>query len=256
MKHKKTNVKTTSWEPVEQWYKTIVKDEGHYYHKHIILPGISKLAGNVDSVLDLACGTGVLAAHIPPTTEYVGVDISPSFIKEAVKRDKLTNHSYIVADVTKPLNLNIKDFNLATIVLAAQNMQNPLMAFRNASHHLVKGGKFILILNHPCFRVPRQSSWGVDESKKIQYRRIDRYHTSFEVPIQAHPGQGAASPMTWTFHYPLFQFVNWLHESGFVIEIMEEWCSDKESTGKNSKMENKSRSEIPLFLAIRAAKYK
>ena len=239
---------------MEQWYKSIVKDEGHYYHKHIILPGITRLAGKVDSILDLACGTGVLATHLPETVEYVGVDISPSFIKAASQKDKLSHHSYFVADITKPLKLNKKDFSLATMVLAAQNMQNPLMAFRNACNHLVNGGKFILVLNHPCFRVPRQSSWGVDEAKKIQYRRIDRYNSSFEVPIQAHPGRGGASPTTWSFHYPLAQLTNWLFEAGFVTEVMEEWCSDKESSGKNSKMENRSRNEIPMFLAIRAVK--
>jgi ubiquinone/menaquinone biosynthesis C-methylase UbiE len=254
MKNTKHENKKTSWEPVEQWYKSIVKDEGHYFHQRIILPGILRLAGNIDSILDLACGNGVLAAHLPNDVEYVGVDISPSLIKAASHRDKQPNHTYLVGDVTKTLNVKKHDFSLATIILAAQNLQQPALAFQNAFKHLTKGGKLIIVLNHPCFRVPRQSSWGVDETKKIQYRRIDRYYSTLEVPIQAHPGKGEKSPFTWSFHHPLAHFINWLFECGFSTEVMEEWCSDKESIGKNSKMENNSRKEIPLFLAIRAVK--
>jgi hypothetical protein len=35
----------------------------------------------------------------------------------------------------------------------------------------------VLLLTHPCFRVPRQSGWGWDEQRKLQYRRVDRYLT-------------------------------------------------------------------------------
>jgi SAM-dependent methyltransferase len=254
MKSKKIDSKATSWEPVEKWYQNIVENEGHYYHKHIILPGVLRLSGQVESVLDLACGTGVLAQHLPKNVEYVGIDSAASFIKAASQKDDSPNHSYVVGDITKPLNLKKKDFSLATILLAVQNLQHPLFAFKNAAHHLAEGSKLILVLNHPCFRIPRQSSWEVDIIKKIQYRRIDRYHSTLEIPIQTHPGKGQHSPSTWSFHYPLCYFINWLFESGFRTEIMEEWCSDKQSTGKNARMENKGRSEIPLFLAIRAIK--
>jgi hypothetical protein len=33
---------------------------------------------------------------------------------------------------------------------------------------------------------------------------------------------------------------------------MEEWISDKQSSGKFAKMENRSREEIPLFLLLQA----
>lgn len=245
--------RSTSWEPVQKWYKNIVDEEGHYFHKQIILPGVLKLMGQASAVLDLACGTGVLANTLPAAVEYMGIDISPSFIKAAAQKDKNPHHHYQVADVTKPLKLKKSDFTHAALILAAQNLECPKAAFQNAANHLQNGGGLIVVLNHPCFRIPRQSSWGVDEGKKIQYRRIDRYMTEMQIPIQAHPGK-KDSPSTLSFHYPLASIVNWLAESGFVIEHMEEWCSDKQSTGKNAKMENRSRSEIPMFLALRAIK--
>ena len=253
MPHKKPASKT-SWEPVEKWYNRLVGDEGHYYHRRVIIPGVLRLLENPKSVLDLACGTGVLARHLPDETTYLGVDAAPSLIKAAKEADQAPHRDYLIADITKPLKLKNNLFTHATILLAAQNVESPLEVFRNAQRNLEKGGKFIMVINHPCFRIPRQSSWQVDQQKKIQYRRIDRYLSTMKIPIQMHPGKGKESPTSLSFHHPLSHYVRWLYEAGFVIECLEEWCSDKVSVGGAAKMENQSRAEFPLFLAIRAKK--
>ena len=64
---RKTGQKTgqsTSWQRVEKWYNEATGAEGHYYHQHLVMPGILKLFGLQpgNSVLDLACGQGVLAS--------------------------------------------------------------------------------------------------------------------------------------------------------------------------------------------------
>lgn len=260
MQHRRqpSTARSSSWEPVEKWYQGSVGEEGHYYHQHIVIPGVMRLLAfnpkQKNSVLDLACGPGVLARHLPNEIEYTGVDISPSLIKSAKSMDRNPHHKYLVADATKTLPLEKSDFTHAAIVLAIQNMEFPKLAFQNASHHLVKGGHLIIAMNHPCFRIPRQSSWKVDEEQKIQYRRIDRYSSPLNVPIQAHPSKGEQSASTWSFHFPLAAYSSWLFEAGFAIELIEEWHSDKVSTGKAAKMENRSRSEIPMFMGLRAIK--
>lgn len=249
---------STSWEPVEKWYAGSVGDEGHYYHQHIVMPGVMRLLNlsgvPAPSVLDLACGSGVLARRLTSSVEYTGVDISPSLVKSAKQADTNPQHTYVVADATQPLPVKKNDFTHAAIILAIQNMEHPKLALQNASKHLSKGGKLVIAMNHPCFRVPRQSSWGVDEKQKARYRRIDRYATPLSVPIQAHPSKGEQSATTWSFHHPLGDFTRWLFEAGFAIEWLEEWVSDKVSQGGAAKMENRSRAEIPLFLAIKAVK--
>ena len=246
---------STSWEPVEKWYHGLVGEEGHYYHRQIILPGVLKLMGQPSAVLDLACGTGVLARHLPTDAVYTGVDAAPSLIKAAKDHTKNPKHDFFIADITKPLKLKRQDYSHATIILALQNLEFPEQAIINAYKHLRPQGTLILVLNHPCFRIPRQSSWQVDESKKIQYRRIDRYYTDMKIPIHAHPSQGGESQTSLSFHHPLSAYSQWLFKAGFYIEIIEEWCSDKISTGKAAKMENRSREEFPLFMAIRAVKF-
>ena len=115
--------------------------------------------------------------------------------------------------------------------------------------HLQKGGRFAIVMNHPCFRIPRQSSWGFDEATKLQYRRMNGYMSPQKIPIEMHPG-AQKQATTWSFHHPLSDYSKWLYEAGFSIERIEEWCSDKVSTGGNAKAENRARKEFPLFLSI------
>jgi hypothetical protein len=93
----------------------------------------------------------------------------------------------------------------------------------------------------------------VDAQKKLQYRRIDRYMTPLSIPIQTSPGKGKTEE-TISFHFSLSHYTALLKKAGFTIDSIEEWCSDKRSTGKTAAMENRSRQEFPLFLAIIAIK--
>lgn len=248
--------KDTSWEGVGGWYNDLVGQKGHYYHSQVVLPGVLKLLNipkdGDSAVLDLACGQGVLARQLPDNVHYTGVEISPMLVKAAKAEEKHPRREFIVGDASKPLNLKKKHYSHAAIILALQNIEHGCGAIENAACHLREAGKLAIVLNHPCFRIPRQSSWQVDEAKKMQYRRVDRYHTEMSIPIQAHPGKKEHSPTTWSFHTPLSTYFLWLQNAGFKILMLEEWYSDKMSIGKKGKMENRSREEIPLFLTILA----
>lgn len=254
----KKKINPTSWQQSGKWYDENVGEEGHYYHRTLILPKVLEMLKlkneNKYSLLDLACGQGVLARKLPKQVEYFGFDAAPALIKAASGYEKNPAHHFAVADVTRPLPLKKCDFTHASIILAIQNIEEPEKVILNAFKHLQSGGQLIIVLNHPCFRIPRQSSWKTDLENKIQFRRIDRYMSDMKIPIQTHPGKGAHSPSTWSFHHPLSSYTRWLKASGFVIDQIEEWCSNKISEGRAAKMENRSREEIPLFMAIMASK--
>jgi ubiquinone/menaquinone biosynthesis C-methylase UbiE len=238
---------------LDSWksYDKTVGSEGHYYHQQIVLPNSLKLLElNKEkgaSLLDLGCGQGILARHLPEKVEYVGVDSSKALIRAAHKYSK---HSFILGDVSQPLSVEKKDFSHVVILLALQNIQDPFSVLKNAATHLRRGGKLLIVLNHPCFRIPRQSSWGVDPQKKIQYRRLDRYSSPLQVPIQMRPSQKELSEETWSYHYPLSTYSEWLKKAGFLIKQLDEWCSNKKSMGKMAAIEDRARQEFPLFLAI------
>lgn len=246
-----------SWQKVAPWYNKITREgQGHYYHEHVVIPGVLRLLNlDLDSnLLDLACGNGVLAKSLPKDVEYTGVDIAPALIKEAQRTDRNPKHKYLIADVTKPLtSLNSPNFTHAAIILALQNIINPAAVLKNAAQLLNENCKLVIVLNHPAFRIPRQSSWGTDEGRKIQYRRIDKYMSPMEIPINMNPSD-RNSPITMSYHHSITDYSKMLKEAGFVIEEIEEWTSDKESVGRAGRMENRSRSEIPLFMAIVAKK--
>jgi len=246
----------TSWENVENWYSSCVGEKGHYYHQSLIIPGTIRLLGipekSRSSILDLGCGQGVLARSLPNQMTYFGIDASPSLISQAKKISKHPNTHFITADVTQKLPIEKTDFDYATFILSLQNIEHPQQSIQQARAHLRKEGRLLIVLNHPCFRIPRQSSWQVDEASKLQYRRINRYQSAMKIPIQMHPGKNDPANVTFSFHHPLSAYVKFLSENQFAIIGMEEWCSDKRSEGSRATMEDRARAEIPLFLALLA----
>lgn len=245
----------TSWQNSAKIYHKSLGVTGDYFHQSVINPRTQLLLNlkSGDSLLDLACGQGVLARSLPSGVRYLGVDIAESLIELAKKMNKNAKAEFLVRDVTKPLFIKEK-FSHAVIMLALQNLKFPKEAIKNASDCLLPKGKLIVVINHPCFRIPRQSSWQVDEQNKIEYRRINRYLSPLEVPIKMEPSKGEQGEITWTYHFSLSDLSKMLSENGFLIEKIEEWVSEKESQGRASRMENRARAEFPMFLAISAVK--
>lgn len=236
----------TSWQPAADWYDTITSDKGHEYHRTVIMPELKKMLGKASSVLDLACGQGVLCSYLPKKCRYLGVDVAKKLIQSAKKRHP--EREFKTTDCTGLLKID-ETFDAVTCVLALQNIADPLALLKNAYQHLNEGGQLILVINHPCFRIPRQSHWGFDPKQKMQYRRIDRYMSHLDIPIRIKDAELIA------FHRPLSDYFNWIKSARFTVCDVNEWCSPKTSTGKNARAENRAREEFPLFLTIEAKKW-
>ena len=241
----------SSWNKVSIWYSKITQGEGHYYHRSLIIPKLLKILklNNNSKVLDLGCGSGILGRSINKEIQYTGIDISKNLIDIAKKEDKSRVHKYLNLDASN-FKLNEK-FTDAVFILSFQNMEQGEEVIKNTAMHLDQGGRIHLVLNHPIFRIPRQTSWEVDPRTKLEYRRINMYMSKIKIPINMNPGD-KNSEFTWSYHTPLFEISRYLTQNGFLIERIEEWVSDKTSVGKNAKQENRARNEFPLFMAITA----
>src|ERR1700722_2773570 len=134
---RKPEISPDSWESSNRWYDKIVGAKGHYYHQHVVLPGVIKLLdispSQHNKVVDLACGQGVLSRHLPRGTEYLGIDASKSLIQAAERQKPDPAHRFQVADLSLALKAKEKDFSHATIILALQNIAQPETVLKNAA---------------------------------------------------------------------------------------------------------------------------
>jgi len=162
---------------------------------------------------------------------------------------------YLVGDARRLDMLDSESFDAITCVLAAQNMNPVEPVFQECARLLKPGGRLVLVVTHPAFRIPRQSHWGWDEDRKLLYRAVDRYLSPLKVPIDVRPFKAPGRAITWTYHRPLQDYVNALAQAGLWVNALEEWPSHKVSQpGPMAEAENRARSEFPLFLALRAVK--
>lgn len=253
----------TDWGDVADWYIDLVGESGSEYHEHVVLPGVCRLIDPKPGhrMLDVACGQGVLCRVLARRgIKTTGIDGAGDLIDAARKLNESLDVPadvkpvYHLADARDIRFLEPDHYDSAACVLAIQNIHPIQPVFAHVASALKPGGRLVIILMHPCFRGAKESGWGWDDQKKVQYRRVDRYLEPRKSPIVAHPGKKDPT-YTWTFHKPIEQYVKSLRNAGLLIDAMEEWPSHKTSgPGPRQKAENQAREEIPLFMAIRAIK--
>lgn len=242
--------KDTSW-----GVETVV---GHY-QKTLILPNILRLMEikKDEKVLDLGSGPGFFANEFAKKgAKVVGVELSETLTDESKKKyPELEFHAGSAENLPFIKNSTI-DKTVAILVL--QNMDNLHKVLAECSRTLKTGGRLYIVMTHPAFRVLKNSEWGWDEKKNVQYRRIDSYLSESKEKIAMHPsiGMGAApEEYTISFHRPIQTYFKLLKNSGFAVTALEEWESNKKSEpGPKAKAEDVARKEIPLFLFLEATK--
>lgn len=255
---KQARTGAVGWDPVAAWYDQLVGKDGSDYHQHVVLPAALKWLGDIRGQrgLDLCCGQGVLVADLlkAGVREVRGVDASAKLVESARRRfaeDKRVE--FVVADAcSADAGWADGGFDFAACLMAVHDVPDlPAMA-RNAARALKAGGAMVAIFMHPCFRIPRQTHWGWDEGRKLQYRRVDRYGVDLEIPIKTHPGKGGEGE-TLFYHRPLGTVLNDFGAAGLAVVGTEELYSHRRSQagGVRSKGEHRAAREFPMFLALK-----
>ncbi|MCW5753233.1 MAG: methyltransferase domain-containing protein [Phycisphaeraceae bacterium] len=251
-----------SWEHVAEWYGSLVGSGASDHHQQVILPGVLRLLepASGERLLDVACGEGLLCREaVRMCMEAVGVDASTSLIDRAI-RQAPAGCRYETGDARRLDPSVLGRFDMAACVLAIMNIDPVSAVFHGVAQCLKPGGRFVLVMLHPAFRSPRQTSWGWETTAEglRQYRRVDAYLSTGSSQIVMNPGaaaHGAESVTTTTYHRPVGVYVRGLAKAGFVVDAMEEWASVRKSQpGPRAAEENRARREIPMFLAIRAVR--
>jgi ubiquinone/menaquinone biosynthesis C-methylase UbiE len=209
-----------------------------------------------EKVLDVGCGQGVLAPFIGQTdASYVGVDASETMIRLACRHHGKWGR-FLVGDgrhLAALPELCPGGFDAAVFLLSIQNMEPLEEVLRSAGQMLKQGGRLVLMMLHPCFRLPRQSGWGWDQDRRLQYRRVDRYLTPFFLHIKVPLNDRTGTIIS--FHRPLENYINGLAEAGLMVsQIQEIPVFLGQSSGPRARAETLAYQEIPLFLGIKAVK--
>lgn len=252
--------KESGWDPVAAWYDKLVGESGSDYHRQVILPATLRMLAprTGERIIDVCCGQGVLARPLLESgvSTFTGVDASPRLIAAAKKHHGGDPRvTFQVADVSAPGTWTDGSYDAATCLMAVHDVADVTAMFTNMARALKPGGRAVLVFMHPCFRIPRSTHWGWDNDQKIQYRRIDAYLTPQQIPIITHPGKNSGEQTSF-HHRPLATLLTALGTSGLTVTACEELCSHRRSQGSGpfSKAEHRAAEEIPVFIALKAAR--
>lgn len=117
-------------------------------------------AGSGDAVLDVACGTGKLAAELAdrvgPFGRVVGVDLAPTMV--ALAADRHRDVVQLDFRIANALDLPFADgeFDAATIAFGLRNLADFEAGFREMARVVRPGGSVVCLE----LSVPRPAWWG------------------------------------------------------------------------------------------------
>lgn len=245
----------TDWDNVAQWYDNYLIGEDTY-QAQVIAPNILRLIApkKGQRILDLACGQGYFSRLCAEAgAEIIGIDQS-SVLTEKAKVNAKQNELYIVGNVETLDAYKLEQFDTVFSVLSLENIKNIPAVMEGVKQVLKKDGKVVFVLLHPAFRIPQYTDWGFDAKKTAQYRKVEKYLSEINIPIELTPFKGTKDTKnvtTTTFHRSLQWYMKAFRNAGFAIANIEEWISHKKSQpGPRQAAEDTARKEIPMFLAL------
>lgn len=251
--------KETSWGKEAKWYDKLLEESAETYQSKVILPNIVRIIdpkpGEV--VVELGCGQGFFSRVIAKSgAKVIGIDIGKELVQIAEERatkDGIPskNISFYTASADNAKMVASRSADVILVILALQNMKNLAGVVGEIKRIMKKDGRVIIVLNHPAFRVIKNSDWGYDDATKTQYRKVSKYLSQFEATVDMHPGDKKINTTTKSFHRSLQDYMKAFAKEGFAITRIEEWISHKESQkGPRQQAEDIARKEIPMFMCV------
>jgi len=257
------------WNEAAKSWVRFVREGKDYYREYLNGPALKRIMGEVEEkkVLDIACGEGYFSRFFATAgAKVTGIDISTSLVNEAVEEEKRhpLGVKYFVADAANLSMLKSDSFDLAFCYMALMDIQNYEGAISEASRILKTNGRFVAVIEHPCFVRHRvlDRKTVCDWKKRIGeggtenwfgvYYWLSDYFTRHSYSYEWKHSRLQSSFVTTGFHRTLSDYVNALTKSGLVITKFDEPQPLEQGIKLHSPMEKHYR--IPHSIAIEAVK--
>ena len=168
---KAENINTPGyWDGVyrQEWESGCV--QGGNYHRDYapIHDAVIGLIADGNSVLDIACGAGLLCRKIKqrlPSTQVFGVDFAQYTIEKNQKEDRSLGVEYRCLDIRNSLSSLDRKFEVVMMCEILEHLDEPEKIVQEALGLLKAGGRFILTCPHND-EIPDPEHvgfWGHDE---------------------------------------------------------------------------------------------
>lgn len=208
----------------------------NYILKPYLLNNITDLDKKFNKILEIGCGTGVLAQELVAfCNEIIGIDLSKKSIEIANQSKTSNNIKFIESSIEEYAETNNK-FDLIVANMVLMDVENLDDILSSIGSMLLDDGNFIFTIIHPCF-------WGQYKGYQHEewFNYIEEFAVNGEFTITLDRN---GIYKTTHIHRPLEKYINSLIFNGFKIDEFKELILDEQV--KNFK--------YPRFLGIRVSK--
>lgn len=248
------------WSALADLYDAATGEDGHLWHRELIIPPLLELLGDLDGldVLDLACGNGYLSRRFARQgARITGVDRSGPVLEHARQRTRAAalTIDFHHLDAERLDTFGDQSFDVVYCNMALMDMARADLVIGEVARTLRPGGRFIFSITHPCFEIPDASGWVLEKpysQPRVLYRKISRYREVFTGAFHWNlkPEQRVE---TNAYHRPLNWYFRALRAARFAVTAFEEpepsqAFVDEEDQGEWIR-------EIPLHCVIEARKF-
>lgn len=254
------------WNKFAESFVEFVRTGKNYYAYYLNGPALDRMVGNVKgkSVLDVGCGEGYFSRLFArKDAMVVGIDLSEALImaaKEEEERHPL-GIRYLVSDAADMSVLDSGSFDIAFCHMSLDDIPDYEGTIAEISRILLKGGRFVAVIVHPCFSVRYMNGRNIagwetrlreDGTKEYIHYRVEDYLRRHSYETEWKHDRLTSGFVTTGFHRTLSDYINILIKNGLTILRLEEPMPLEEGIRLHPPMGKHLR--VPFSLAIDTVK--
>ena len=249
------------WNTKAAFWDELHGDQGNVFHQRLVNPAVERLLElqSGERILDVACGSGVMARHLASMGAHVtAVDFSSELIERAKARGQTdgTTIYYNVVDATDEqalVELGKGTFDAIICTMALMDMPVIAPLFRAVRQLLTDEGRFVFVTSHPAFH-SNNPTFAV-ELKDQDGQLVTERHLKTTAYLKIAPVKGTGAPNEpaphYYYHMPLHELLSHGFRAGLVLDAIEEPAFDESDSVAERPLSLLNFWQFPPVLAAR-----